>query len=269
MKKIGPQDKVLHFSFGDEPFGKASVFCGQFTKRQIANKSYKPLDPSVIKLPFKDKAFDVVYISHVLQYVNHPTKVLEEIKRISRSAHIKEHSEFSEVLFGWTEHKWVLVVENGNLIIKEKNEKYGKFGPFFHGLYAEEPNFYDYVSANEGLFKIAVDWYEEDDEITLVDVDEDEEFVVDSDMDNTILGEMQIEEKTEDEVKDDSFIEESKIDEEEIIAPIFVSDKPKKKKIVKTVFRPCQTEYFDLTRYDLGKISDKIDVLHLRRESLL
>jgi len=266
MKKIGPEDKVLHFSFGDEPFGKASVFCGQFTKRQIANKSYKPLDPSVIKLPFKDKAFDIVYISHVLQFVNHPTKVLEEIKRISKSAHIKEHSEFAETLFGWSEHRWVMVVEDGQLIIKEKNEKYGKFGPFFHGLYAEDPTFYDYVSANEGLFKIAVDWYEEDDEISYLAIEEDD-INIDS-YEESVLGFIKDNEDNSEKKIDDNFIE--KTEEKDVfIAPPFIIEKPKKKKIVKTVFRPCQTEYFDLTRYGLGRISDKIDILHLRKEALL
>lgn len=279
MKKIGPQDKVLHFSFGDEPFGKASVFCGQFTKRQISNKSYKPLDPSVVKLPFKDKVFDIIYCSHVFQFVNHPKAMLEEMKRISKSIHIREHSEFAELLFGWPEHRWVINVENGTLVIKEKNDKYGKFLSFFHGLYVDDPMFYDLVGANEGLFKIAVDWYEEDDEISYEDVnDEDNVFVdgVNDDDDVTILGHISSQDNDDEDDESEDSEEYNGEEVQEVEEPLNTEqflDKlniktDNRRKIVKTVFRPCQIEYFDFNRIELGKISDKIDVLNLKKDQL-
>lgn len=156
---IMPGDRVLHLSMGDEAFGKADVFCGSFNKRQVANREYKPLSIESKKLPFQDKSFDYVYTSYFLQCVKYPMDLLNEIRRVGKKGHIKEHSEFSEQLFGWAEHLWVVTIENGELIIKEKNkERYERFGPYFHGLYQNDPVFFDYVSQNVGLMNIAVDW---------------------------------------------------------------------------------------------------------------
>jgi len=160
---IMPGDRVLHLSMGDEAFGKADVFCGSFSKRQVANREYKPLSIESRKLPFQDKAFDYVYTSYFLQYIKYPQDLLAEIRRVGKRGHIKEHSEFSEQLFGWAEHLWVITIENGELIVKEKNkERYERFGPYFHGLYQNDPVFFDYISQNVGLMNIAVDWYAED-----------------------------------------------------------------------------------------------------------
>lgn len=164
MPTIKPNDKVLHFSFDDVAFARADVFAGSFSKKEIANKTFKPLETNLTTLPFKDKSFDFVMCSHVLQYVDNPPKIIDEVRRIAKTAQFIEHTEFAEYLFGWPTHKWIVCVENNQMIIKPKNDRYGRFGPLFHGYYQNDPTFFDYAQANIGLFKIAVDWFEEDDE---------------------------------------------------------------------------------------------------------
>jgi ubiquinone/menaquinone biosynthesis C-methylase UbiE len=250
---INPTDHVLHLSFDDEAFGRADVFCGMFNKRQIANKTYKPIDYSTSALPFKDKTFDVVYATNILAYAHQPEKVLNEIKRIGKRSHIKERSEFAEMIFGWEQTRWIVDVENRHLILKSKNAlKCGKFGPLFHHLYATDPVFHDYCSQNSGLFSVAVDWYEEDDIVEYEDVQE-EQFIVptveDKPVDGLMLGEIQEEGQ-----------EQSQIAE--------VKKVTKQIKKVQTVFRPCQTEYFDDFHCIVGEISDKIDVRMLKNKLL-
>lgn len=257
--QVNPTDHVLHLSFDDEAYGRADIFCGMFNKRQVANKTYKPIDYSTSKLPFKDKTFDFVYSTNILAYAHQPEAMFEEIKRIAKRAHIKERSEFAEMIFGWDQTRWIIDVENKHLIIKSKNQlKISRFGPFFHHLYATDPVFFDYCSQNPGLFNVAVDWDETDDIVEEVEK-EVEEFVVptseekkegDSPMfDNVDLGQEMI--------------------PQDLIPSVAESRKVMKKiKIVKTLFRPCQLEFFDSFRVVLGEISDKIDVRNLKNKNL-
>jgi SAM-dependent methyltransferase len=197
---VNPTDKVLHLSFDDEAYGRADAFCGNFNKRAVANKLYKPLTVEATVLPFKDKEFDFAMCTNVLAYVVSPEKILAEIKRVCKKAHIKEHSVFAETIFGWEQTKWVVDVENLELIIKAKNPQVcGRFGPLFHALYANDPNFHESCRQNPGLLNVSVDWYDSDPEVS-----------------------------------------------------------------GKTSFRPCQTDYLDDGRLVIGKISDKIDVRHLK-----
>jgi len=248
---IQPTDHVLHLSFDDEAFGRADVFCGMFNKRQIANKTFKPIDYSASVLPFKDKTFDVAYATNILAYSHQPEKLFNEIKRISKRCHLKERSEFAEMIFGWDNTRWIIDVENKILILKSKNAlKCGKFGPLFHHLYATDPVFHDYCSQNPGLFTVAVDWYEEDDIIDFKEV-EVEEFVV-PDIDG----------------KETTATDSDSVKTENPDQVAQVKKVIKKVEIRNTVFRPCQTEYFDDFWTKLGDISEKIDVRMLKKQML-
>jgi len=242
---INPTDHVLHLSFDDEAFGRADVFCGMFNKRQVANKTFKPIDYSTVALPFKDKTFDVIYATNVLAYSHQPEKILNEIKRIGKKFHLKERSEFAEVIFGWEATRWIICVENKQFVIKSKNPlKMGKFGPLFHHMFATDPVFHDYCSQNQGLFSIAVDWFEEDDVIEYETIEEDQ-FIVPTPSEG-IVGE--VKEGVEEEMK---MAEVKKVS-------------VKKIKSIQTIFRPCQTEYFDSVWIKCATISDKIDVRMLK-----
>jgi len=254
---VMPTDHVLHLSFDDVAYGRADVFCGMFNKRQVANKTYKPIDYSTAKLPFKDKTFDFVYSTNVLAYSHQPENMFEEIKRIAKKAHFRERSEFAEMIFGWNETRWIIDVEDMQLVIKSKNSlKFSRFGPFFHGLYANDPVFFDYCSQNPGLMNISVDWYQEDDIVT-EDEKEVEEFVVPNITDQPTTettGEATDKPTGFEEVNTTGVAETKKI--------------IKKVKIVKTMFRPCQTEYVDSVRIPIGTITDKIDIKHLKNKNL-
>jgi len=244
---IGPTDHVLHLSFDDEAFGRADVFCGMFNKRQIANKTFKPLDYSAATLPFKDKTFDVVYATNVLAYAHQPVKMLNEIKRICKRFHLRERSEFAEMIFGWENTRWIISVENNNLIVKSKSPlKFGKFGPLFHHMYATDPTFHDSIGQNPGLQTVGVDWYQEDDIVEYEDVMEDQ-FVVPS-IDAIAAAVVDGEEKP----ANNGVAEVKQVQVRKI-------------KAVTSIFRPCQTEYFNDFHEVLGQVSDKIDVRFLKK----
>jgi SAM-dependent methyltransferase len=245
---INPTDNVLHLSFDDEAYGRADVFCGMFNKRQVANKTFKPIDYSATTLPFKNKTFDVVYATNVLAYSHQPLKMLNEIKRIGKKFHLRERSEFAEMIFGWDNTRWIIDVENKNLIVKSKNSlKFGKFGPLFHHMYATDPTFNDMISQNSGLLNVSVDWFDEDDVIEYETVLE-EQFVVPS------IDDQQSTSETKEQGSEQK-LEIAEVKKVEV----------KKIKDIKSFFRPCQIEYFDDFHETLGQINDKIDVRFLKK----
>jgi SAM-dependent methyltransferase len=239
---IKQSDRVLHLSFGDDAYPRANAFCGAFSKRQIADRVYQNLDPHAKpNLPFEDKEFDVVYSTQVLQYVSDPAGMLAEIRRVGKSAHIREYTEFAEMLFGWPEHIWVMDLEGNQLVIRRKNPKrYGRFGPYFHRLYSEEPVFCDFLQRNESMMKLKLDWYDKDDRIVVVTSDPNIE-------------------KTENSVPE---IRNKNIDIEDIedieIPVVLEENKTEQLDNMESniimVFRPTESEYFDHDRFVLGEI---------------
>jgi len=238
--QIKPGDSVLHLSFGDEAYAKANYFCGNFNRRQVGDKPFKQIDIDCVNLPFEDKQFDIVYCSHTLQLVEDPEAMLKEIMRIGRAAHIREYSEFAELLFGWPNHKWVIGIEDDKLVIKKKNpDRYSKFGPLFHRLYAEDPDCHRILTESEVITKISFDWYETDDEFTFVEVFD----------------------SWDDEDDDEIMMNRSRNTRETNIVPKVNSSSKKMKKVVTPVFKPMQTAYFDFDRIELGKVKKLLDII--------
>lgn len=63
-------------------------------------------------LPFKDKSFDVVYASHILEHLDSPLKGLSEMKRVSKNfviirvpnaIHFRVTYETPEHIYSWSE----------------------------------------------------------------------------------------------------------------------------------------------------------------------
>jgi ubiquinone/menaquinone biosynthesis C-methylase UbiE len=82
----------------------------------------------VESLPFKDKTFDYVYASHVLEHTRNPEAACQELMRIARAGYIETPSPFYEQGYnyphpnrGWSFHRWfVYTGEEDTLIFEPK-----------------------------------------------------------------------------------------------------------------------------------------------------
>lgn len=72
-------------------------------------------------LPFKDKTFDYVISSHVIEHVNNPSIFLEEISRVGKRGYIEAPSLIGEYLIPKKSHKWVLLELEEKIVLMEKN----------------------------------------------------------------------------------------------------------------------------------------------------
>ncbi len=81
---------------------------------------------TVEALPFKDKAFDYVYASHVLEHTQDPAMACKELMRIARAGYIETPSPFYEQGYnfphaerGWSFHRWFVYLGDGDTLTFE------------------------------------------------------------------------------------------------------------------------------------------------------
>lgn len=111
----------------DAPYGPSNLLAKKFIKADITKE----------KLPFKDKEFDVVLCSHVLEDLPSPFLVMEEMSRVAKRGLIVTPSMGYDMKFGpidytnWltgprrvpgeAHHKWFFVKEGNKLKVIPKN----------------------------------------------------------------------------------------------------------------------------------------------------
>lgn len=126
---IKSTDLVLDVGSGQNPNLRANVLCDKYvidnTERACEAPVFMDNRPFVIAdgsiLPFKDKSFDFVICSHVLEHVDEPGNFLEEIQRVGKGGYIETpHPIYEKMTGGWHVHKWFVSNDNGKLILQKK-----------------------------------------------------------------------------------------------------------------------------------------------------
>jgi len=124
---IPPGSKVLDIGSGGHPFPPATVLADRFiepSRHRVSGfvRHGKPLVVAdVDRLPFRDKSFDFVYCSHLLEHVDNPIRACAEIVRVGRRGYIETPSICTDVLFAWAGgmHRWHIAAASTNLCFFE------------------------------------------------------------------------------------------------------------------------------------------------------
>lgn len=116
---------VLEVGSGGSPYFRANVLVDAYA--QTRERHWAPFvtdRPSVLgfgeNLPFKDKSFDFVIASHVLEHSANPKKFLEELQRVAKAGYIETPDAFMERINPYWDHRSEVTVRDGTLIIKKK-----------------------------------------------------------------------------------------------------------------------------------------------------
>jgi SAM-dependent methyltransferase len=117
---------VLEVGSGGNPYFRANVLVDAYTTTR--ERHWAPLitdRPSVIgfgeSLPFKDKVFDFVIASHVLEHSSEPEQFISELVRVSKAGYIETPDAFMERINPYWDHRSEVTDRNGELIIRKKN----------------------------------------------------------------------------------------------------------------------------------------------------
>ena len=127
---IKPQDVVLDVGSGGKPHPRANVLCERFLhstrdrRRLVFDSQAKDVVVGDVQdLPFKDKSFDYVICSHLLEHLAKPAQAVRELQRVARAGYIETPSVLLEVLTDNPGHESFVYVEGNTLIIQRKRQR--------------------------------------------------------------------------------------------------------------------------------------------------
>ena len=121
-----PRDAlVLEVGSGGNPYYRANVLLDAY--ESTGERHWVPLvadRPTVLafveSLPFKDKTFDFVIASHVLEHSLDPASFLNEMQRVAKSGYIEVPDAFMERVNPYTDHRLEITLRHDRLLIRKK-----------------------------------------------------------------------------------------------------------------------------------------------------
>lgn len=161
---IRPSDLVLEVGSGNNPNPRSNILVDRyiFDNGQRAGGFRIVIDRPIIcadgyRLSFKDKSFDYVICSHILEHMEDPKKFIAEIVRVGKAGYIEVPSDISERIFGWNFHLWYCSFNGKTLTLRKKTEG-ERFGGFFHRLIADQIWFRRFFEEQEEKFYVTYEW---------------------------------------------------------------------------------------------------------------
>jgi ubiquinone/menaquinone biosynthesis C-methylase UbiE len=129
--KIDKDALVIDIGSGDKPFWRADVYLDKLSLGNVQRASKSDtihdlgqfVDSDVTKMPFKDKAFDFSFCSHLLEHVDDPKKAIEEIVRISKKGYLEMPNGILESIQPFDSHLWFVFQDKNKLIFFRKGKK--------------------------------------------------------------------------------------------------------------------------------------------------
>ncbi|MCJ7660957.1 MAG: class I SAM-dependent methyltransferase [Anaerolineales bacterium] len=129
---VDPNDLVLDVGSGDKPHWRADVLLEKFPSKMYANQrsegGHAVIDRWTIlgdvqDMPFRDKAFDYVICSHLLEHVENPNCAIQELERVGKRGYIEVPFEGAQKLIDFPSHLWYVHSEEGTLVFTAKQSQ--------------------------------------------------------------------------------------------------------------------------------------------------
>jgi SAM-dependent methyltransferase len=122
---VGRDALVLEVGSGGNPYPRANVLLDAY--EETRERHYEPLVadrptvPGFVEhLPFRDKVFDFIIASHVLEHSWDPVRFLSELERVGRCGYIECPDAFMERINPYRDHRLEITVSGSKLLIRKK-----------------------------------------------------------------------------------------------------------------------------------------------------
>lgn len=161
---VNRQELVIDIGSGDNPNIRADILCDLYLQSNdersgrlgiwIDERPFVLCD--IHALPFRDKVFDYVVCSHLLEHVEDPRKAVGELTRVGKRGRVETPSKLMETIYGWPFHRWrVSRGGDGRLIFEGKDSS-------TNGLFSDEikksREFEELVSKFPSEFLVRFEW---------------------------------------------------------------------------------------------------------------
>lgn len=131
IKNISENDLVLDIGSGDKPFWRADVIVDKYltddqqrhSGSMLYDKNKIFIEGDVENLPFKDKSFDFVICSHLLEHVENPDKAISEIVRVGKKGYIEVPFGIVDLLMPFPPHLWFCDYRDKTLVFYQKEKE--------------------------------------------------------------------------------------------------------------------------------------------------
>jgi len=172
IKNILPEDKVLEIGPGANPHPRADVLLEK--KFQSEDEFYEqrgktiipePLSKPIIYyegnyFPFKDKEFDYVICSHVLEHVEDVDLFIKEITRVSKRGYLEFPTIYYDYLYNFDVHVSYVFLENGIIYwMPKKDSSLNSFKPVQNFFYKTlESEYFTFINSYKNYFFQGFEW---------------------------------------------------------------------------------------------------------------
>jgi ubiquinone/menaquinone biosynthesis C-methylase UbiE len=156
---IAPSALVLDVGSGDNPHPRADVLVDRLTGAEHRGGAPMLVDRTAVlgdatKLPFKDKSFDFVIASHVLEHMPNPALFLTELQRVAHAGYIETPNSIYENLNPSKAHCLEISLIDNRLRIYKKKESSSNSLNFFE----KNLDWRNLHVRNPGLFHVQYHW---------------------------------------------------------------------------------------------------------------
>jgi len=122
---VGENGLVLDVGSGGTPYPRSDVLLDRLTGAEHRCGDSMMIDrPAVLgdaqKMPFKDKAFDFVVASHILEHMAHPETFIKELQRVGKAGYIETPNALFERFIPYDIHCVEVMAVDGVLHIHKK-----------------------------------------------------------------------------------------------------------------------------------------------------
>jgi SAM-dependent methyltransferase len=117
---------VLEVGAGGNPYPRANVMLDAMESTIERNEQILVKDRPLVlgsceELPFKDKSFDFIVASHVLEHTADPEKFLNELMRVGKAGYIETPEGWFEKMVPFTYHRLEVSADKEKLLIRKKS----------------------------------------------------------------------------------------------------------------------------------------------------
>jgi SAM-dependent methyltransferase len=124
---VDPGALVLEVGSGGNPYARSNVLLDAYPETR--ERHWVPLTidrPFVFgfleRLPFRDRAFDFVIASHVLEHSPAPERAIAEMQRVACAGYVEVPDAFMERINPYKDHRAEITVRDGRLVIRKKGD---------------------------------------------------------------------------------------------------------------------------------------------------